>query len=485
VVAVAEYVWLAAGEFLGRNDELDRLDRWWAGPSREPINLFGHRRVGKSWLFRKFADGKPALLLVAERTTPTQQLSKLAEQLEPALGVKPEIKDIGTLFKILYQLANTKTLVVIDEFPYLLGTSQSEVTDSLSAVQAAMELYRDSSQIKLILCGSAVAQMEDLQSERSPLHGRLQPLPLRPLEFPAARLFMPNLDPLDQFTRFSVTGGMPRYLSLLSADSLKGALADSVVDRNSPLFAEPLSILQAELREPTVYMAILGVLAIKPADIGTISAGTGLASKALFPYLEKLSALDIIAKRLPVGADPKTRSRQWVCSDDFIRFWFRFVLPFTADLEAGADAQSHVETHILPVLAGHTAQTFEELFRRWMRQEYSQASRVGAWWGPSLHVHRQAKERFTEEIDAVGIKNKNLVVVGEAKWTNKTMPTQVLADLRTFKIPAMAQDGFKAVQPPHVVLVSRGGFSEGLLAEAERDARITLLLAQDLFNQVH
>ena len=483
-MAVEEYVWPVAGEFLGREDELDRLGQWWVSLSREPINLFGRRRVGKSWLFRKFANGKPALVLVAERTTPTQQLSKLAEQLEPVLGNKPEIKDIGTLFKILYQMASTQVLVVIDEFPYLLGKSQSEVTDSLSAVQSVMEQYRDSSKIKLILCGSAVAQMEDLQSERSPLHGRLQPLPLRPLEFSGARLFMPNLEPLDQFTRFSIAGGMPRYLSILGAGKLASALVNSVVDLNAPLFNEPLSILQAELREPAVYMAILNTLAAKPASVGEISDRTGLDSGALSAYLKNLTTLDIISKRLPLGADPKARSAQWACHDDFIRFWFRFVQPFIADLEAGTDAQSHVEVHIMPVLADHTAQTFEELFRRWMRQKYSHASRVGAWWGPSLNALRQTKVRSTEEIDGVGISNRNIEVVGEAKWTNKVMPTQVLADIYNFKIPAMVQDGFKTPSPPRIVLASRSGFSKGLRTEAARNPNVMLLSAEELFAQV-
>ena len=44
---------------------------------------------------------------------------------------------------------------------------------------------------KLILTGSTISQMEDLQAEKNPLHGRLRPLPLWPMPFappdPAAR----------------------------------------------------------------------------------------------------------------------------------------------------------------------------------------------------------------------------------------------------------------------------------------------------------
>jgi hypothetical protein len=40
---------------------------------------------------------------------------------------------------------------------------------------------RDASKLKLILTGSAIVQMESLQAEKSPRHGRVVPLALWPL----------------------------------------------------------------------------------------------------------------------------------------------------------------------------------------------------------------------------------------------------------------------------------------------------------------
>jgi hypothetical protein len=34
------------GEFLDREEELARLEGWWAGSERMPVNLYGRRRVG-------------------------------------------------------------------------------------------------------------------------------------------------------------------------------------------------------------------------------------------------------------------------------------------------------------------------------------------------------------------------------------------------------------------------------------------------------
>lgn len=483
-MSINPYDWASEKEFLGRETELTRLNEWWEGSSREPINLYGRRRVGKSWLLRKFAHAKPALVLVAENTTATQQLSRLAEQMEVALGVIPAIKDLEDLFRLIFQISKTKTLVILDEFPYLLGRTPAEIASSLSTVQAVMERYRDDSKVKIVICGSAVAQMEELQSERNPLHGRLLPLALKPLEFFVARKFMPDLETIEQFTRFSITGGMPRYLSLLSNGALTSAIANKIVDKDGPLFDEPTSILQSELRETAVYLAILRVLALKPASVSDLNSGTGTATQSLAFYLENLAAMSIIQKRIPVGAAADARSAQWICTDDFIRFWFRFVGPFIPDLEGGSDAKAHVNLHILPNLNEHTSFAFEEVFKRWSRQAYPQASKVGTWWGPALNPLRKIGSRTSEEIDLVGLQNRNVEIVGEAKWTNKEMTLDVLTDLREYKIPALTQSGLRTPTPPIIVLASKSGFSKSLISAAKSDANVRLVLASELLSEV-
>jgi len=486
-VAVSEYRWPAVDQFIGRRAELARLEAWWRElpVQSQGMNLYGRRRVGKSWLFRRFAHGKPAIILVAERTTPAQQLTKIAEQLEPHLGLRPEIRDVGELFRILFQFTRRgRALVVIDEFPYLLGNTASAISGALSSIQAVIEQHRDSSLAKIMVCGSTVSQMEDLQSEKNPLHGRFDRFVLQPLGFHESREFMPDLDIVEQFERYSVAGGMPRYLHTLCSGDLERTLASKVVDSNSPLFNEPLSLLQSELREPNAYLAILEALAVKPTDVGVIADAVGLTSKSLSPYLENLRAMRLASRRLPVGADSTSRSGQWECPDHFLRFWFRFVRPFQTDLEAGSDATAHVRNHIRPHLPEHVSLVFEDVVRRWIRQTWGAAGNVGAWWGNSLNHERAAKRRQTEEIDAVGLSAKQVVVVAEAKWTNKAMPLQVLEDLRNYKLPAMNQAGFRSSTDHCIVLTSRSGFTAGLQKASDADSRIRLIDAADLLSEL-
>lgn len=85
--------------------------------------------------------------------------------------------------------------------------------------------------------------------------------------------------------------------------------------------------------------------------------------------------------------DPERRShaRPYVLADGFLRFWFRYIFPFEADLEPGLDPAVVIADEIVPTLADHLAPTVEEVAREWVRRNrIGNATRVGAWWGPPL-----------------------------------------------------------------------------------------------------
>jgi AAA+ ATPase superfamily predicted ATPase len=196
------YQFPAAASFVNRDDDLAVLERWWSGPDPKALNLHGRRRVGKSWLFRMFAHGRPATILVAERLPAGAQLSRLAAQLEAPLGVRPQIDDVPALIRLLYGLgAEAPRLVVLDEFPYLLPRADAAREELLTAIQAVMEEERDRSQTKLVLCGSHVAQMQALMSERTALRGRMTTLTVHPMSYSEAAAFIEDIEPRARIER--------------------------------------------------------------------------------------------------------------------------------------------------------------------------------------------------------------------------------------------------------------------------------------------
>ena len=482
---VPEFSWPLVDAFVNRTDEQSHLKSWWDEPTREPLALIGRRRVGKSWLFRKFAHGKPAVILVAEQLPAQSQLTRFADILEPLLGVRPDLPDVQTLLRVLFRMARQqKVLAIIDEFPWMLGSSAAEAHQILTSIQAVMEEERDTSQLKLILCGSQVAQMEALFSEKSPMHGRLRQLSVRPLGFADARLFLPDLEPIAAFERFAIAGGMPMYLSKLASGSLREAVCDVVLNRDAPLFNEGRSIVEQELREPRVYFAILEQLAGGGMPAGEIGERISLESKAVNKYLVSLGGLRLVSKHVPFGAEPNARSGRWRLDDEFLRFWFRFVFPYQSDLESGLVPSALFDAEIAEVIADHVAPSFEAWCLQWLRANASGgATRFGNWWGNAANEFRRTKERSTEEIDAVGSQRNKVVVVAEAKWTSARLGPGIVDDIETYKIPALRQE-HAVVARPLIVLFSKSGYTPALHALADREAHITLVDVAQAFEHI-
>lgn len=478
------YEWAPRQQFVNRDADLAELTAWWEHPTRDAMALVGRRRVGKSWLFRRFADGKPAVILVADQRLLTTQMARFAQALEPEFDARPAIESVAELVRLLYQLGHDrKVLAVIDEFPFLLPEGRAR-DEALSEVQATMEEHRDTSQTKLLLCGSLISQMASLLAAESPLHGRLRRLDVWPLTFSESRHMTDGADsPEERITRYAVGGGMARYLDDLGHGPLRDAVCNNALNRRGALFDDPRTVLEQELRSPATYFSILEALADGPASTEYLTGKLQLKSSQLTFYLDTLREMRLVASALPVGAPDGSRTHKHRVSDGFIRFWFRFVFGNQEALQEGLSPQDLWDGDINQHLAEFVTPTFEELCVRYVRQVHgARAQRVGGWWGPALNSLRKTKERFTEEIDVVGAQRGNLVLVGECKWTDAPMPKKVLDDLRTYKLPAITQ-GRRLKVPvkgPHIALFARSGFTDELIAAANRDPAISLISLPEL-----
>ena len=472
-------MWPLAGTFINREVDLASLEEWWQEGPGQPLAMLGRRRVGKSWLFRRFAHQKPALVLVAEQVPAGSLLARFAQSLAPILGVRPDLPDVPTLFSVLYRAARTdRLLVAVDEFPWLLGSLEGEANRILSAILATMEREASTSQLKLLLCGSQLSQMEALFGERNPMHGRLRRMEVRPLGYSGARPFISAPDPVRAFEHYAVAGGMPLYLSRLGSGSLEGVICKQVLDRNGPLWNEGRAVLDQELREPRVYFGILEQLAGGDKELNEIAQPLRMDGSNLTRYLSQLTELSLVSRHVPLGAAAGSRSGHWRLEDPFLRFWFRFVFPYQSDLETGLSPTDLYRSEVAPALPHHVAPVFEDWCRRWLRASRGDvAARVGAWWGPAANQFRRSKERTSEEIDAIGTSGtgRRVTVLSEMKWTNRPMPVAVLDDLERFKIPALTDAGFRVADDRQIVLFSKSGYAPALVTRSEADPRIVLV----------
>jgi uncharacterized protein len=479
------YQFRALPSFRDREAERAQLDRWW--DDRRELRAFalhGRRRAGKSWLFRAFAHGKEADIFVADNRTERDQLDHFAGQLEAELGFRPHLPDAGAFLTLLFRRARQgRRLAVIDEFPLLWQANRSLP----SILMRVMEEEAVDSQLKLVICGSHVAMMEELFAERNPLFDRTRPMPVHPFDFSQALAFLDSFSAVEAIERYAVAGGMASYLAELSVPApLRELIVDRVLDPHGALFNEPRTVLAQELVTPHTYFSILGALAEGAVSWSDLLARSGVDGKSLGKYLGTLVQLRIVESRQPVTETNRdARRRQYQIRDGFLRFWFRFVLSLQAELEAGLDPAEVHRVAVEPSFTGFVAPVFEEIARAWVRRRANEgAGRVGAWWGPALHTLRRSGDRTSEEIDVVAVSGRTVTLVGECRWRSDPVDVMLLKELHDFKLPALAQVPGLTISPDcRLVVFSKGGFTDGLRAAAAREG-VQLVTAEEVVDDL-
>jgi len=445
--------------FVDREDELSWLERAWREPAPQLLVVYGRRRVGKTALLRKFLEGKPGFLYVADRNPADLQLRDASRAAGEATGdplaASLGIRGFGNL--VGHMAARGKrTAVLLDEFPYLLesdpGASASlkKVWDEIPATSRAF----------VVLCGSSVGVMEtDVLGVRSPLYGRRTgQRRILPLAFSHVAAFFPG-KPLDErLSRFAVAGGIPGYLSRLSprADFWRD-LADHVFRPGEFLNAEAEFLLREELREPRNYMAILRAIASGRHRVSEIVNDTGFDKSVISRYLSILEDLAFVVRETPATERSPHKSHKGLhrILDPYLRFWFRFVHPNLSLIEAGQTAS--LIPRIRAEWPAFLGETYETVAREIVRAKSARAGwpaweTYGRYWNADQELYIAGVSYDTGE-----------VIAGEVRWSKKPMDLRDLAALRT-KAAAVPW----GLKPSRIrlALVSRSGFRPDLLKQA-------------------
>ena len=130
-------------------------------------------------------------------------------------------------------------------------------------------------------------------------------------------------------------------------------------------------------------------------------------------------------RELPFGESTRSTKRSVYRLDDpFLLFWYRFVVPNRSRLEV--DLIEPVYATVREGLAGHVAEVWESL----ARESVVRTALHGLGWNPAARWWGRGRNGDPLEIDVVAeSRDGNKLLVGEVKWSDKSNPARVLADL--------------------------------------------------------
>ena len=365
-----------------------------------------------------------------------------------------------------------KKVLVIDEFPYLVKTNP----DFPSILQNAWDEVLKDHNVMLVLCGSLISMMKKhALAYDSPLYGRrTAQIRLMPLQFTDVYAAQ-NLSFEQAVEQYAITGGVPKYMEFFQTDEpLVEQIRRVVLSKNGFLYEEPDFLLNEEVQTPINYFSVLKAISDGNHKLSKIGMTMEQDTSAITPYLKTLIDLGFVIKNVPITEKNPERSRKslYYVSDNFIRFWFRYVYPFKGELEL--DNQQIVldemgkdfkQKFVAFAYESICRNIFAELCRK--GQIDFEPSRIGSYW-------RNDNEGDTE-IDVAAVDNQHKrLFLGECKYHAKPVDVAVYSALQEKGQSKELTAAFKGYEIVYG-LFSKSGFTDRLVEMAAENSNLILI----------
>lgn len=407
-------------DLLNRAAEWRMLEELWNRARPDLAFVVGRRRVGKSFLLSRFARQVGGIYYQATRRTEAEQLAALTRVVgahfrDPALERGVSFPAWEDLFAYVTGRAGGEPfLLVLDEFPYLAGAAPALT----SVIQSLWDHTWSESRIKLVLSGSYISAMNQMEQVDQPLYGRrTAKMIVAPFGFADAALFVPRYHVRDQLIAFGLFGNLPGHLALLDPDrSLTANAAASLLSPGGRLVDDAQHMLDAFASDAHVHYSIIEVIAGGEQTWSGITKRVGRSGGALQRPLQWLGEMQVIARIVPATEKNPQRSRRvlYRIIDPYIAFWHRTVVRLVNAGSLGlVEPERLWQEVVVPGLDDYMGGVFEEVCRDFVRRTDRlpfRSLRVGEWW--------DADSR--NQVDVVSIGMKGELLVGECKWGRVT-----------------------------------------------------------------
>ena len=454
-------------QFIGRAKDIAQLNALYDQDKFQLFVLYGRRRVGKTTLLNEFCKGKPAIFYSAEQSNHKLNLEKFSREVFEfyhETNLEPFASWTNALNYIDERQGEERLVLVIDEFPYLVRRDRA----LLSELQHLIDHRLRHGKLFIVLCGSYMGFMEkEVLGAKSPLFGRRTgQLHLSPFEYHTAAEFLGGFSDEEKLRLYGAFGGTPLYLQQVDAkESFAQNIQRAFLKKSAYLYEEPLLLLRQEVQEPGVYSAIIEAVAEGYTKSNEIATKVGEESAKCLKYIRVLCELGILYKESPFGEKESSRKTIYGISDFMFRFWYRYVFANRTPVETDAGKILWAKK-IEPDYNRYMGLVFEKVCMDYLKKKNAEGALpflftdIGRWWGTDPIAKKQT------EIDILAGDGESYLI-SECKWKNEKLNLQTLHALQQKSEIWKGDDEKK-----WLILFSKSGFTEDVLAEAEKNKNI-------------
>jgi len=411
---------------IGRQDEIQRLDRCLKEPTAQLVILYGRRRIGKTFLITEFFDGRFDFKLTgAFNETKDVQLRHFTEELSDHLHrqiAPPE--DWTAAFRLLRSYLSSlpkeeKHIVFLDEMPWL-DTMHSGF---LSAFEYFWNDFGSSlHNLVLIVCGSASSWMtKNIAQNKGGLFNRQTcSLYLRPFTLSETEQYL--LSKNIRWSRYDIAecymaiGGIPFYLSLLSSEkSLSDNIDNLFFRKRSELWNEFNQLYRTLFSNSEKYIQIVETLSTKRIGLSRkeIAQKTGLPENGkLSEMLNDLVNSDFIRAESCFGKRQNETTYQ--LKDYYSWFYFRFIKDYL-----GRDEHFWRNSFQSPAKNAWRGLTFEQVCKDHIPQIKQKLGISGVLAEESSWQFRGTEEQSGAQIDLLIDRRDHVINLCEMKYSEK------------------------------------------------------------------
>jgi len=329
---------------IGRDIELEKLQKSMDRNRAQIVVVYGRRRVGKTYLVNEFFSNKYAFKHTAvspeASNTKTGLMKKQLQEFHYSLkqyGLPAETscpKDWSEAFHLLQELLDRngngdRQVVFIDELPWM-DTPRSGFLSAFEHFCNDWCLAKK--HVKLIVCGSATSWIADeMLDSKGGLYDRVTtPIYVKPFTLRECREYFESegfyMDEYDIIQAYMTFGGIPFYLSQFDNDLSVAQNIDAILyEQDAILSGEFDKLFKSQFENPELMKTIVVELGKKRSGLtrDEIIKGAGLSSGGTFS--KALSALEksrLVTSFKPFGGgDVRFR-----LSDPFCCFYLNHVV---------------------------------------------------------------------------------------------------------------------------------------------------------------
>lgn len=373
----------------------------------EFLILYGRRRVGKTELILHSTQEKKRIYYLAVGEKNLDRFYKVCVE------SFPEVSNLKKDYEVLFNYLKEKVeVIVIDEFQNLI----KEDKNILNLFQSIIDLSLKDSKIKFILLGSSVSMITSkVLSYQSPLYGRrTATIKLRPVSFFDLFEFFPKFSIVELIEIYGFADGIPYYLVKLDK-TLWIWLEQEIKKERSFLKDEVDFLMKYEFDDPSTYKLILEAIANGKNKVNEIKDFVKLQRTDISAYLKNLIEVALIKREIPITENIKSRNGRYNLSDNFLKFWFRFIYSNASSIESRLFNISFIKKEY----PGYLGSIFEEIVRQYLiAHPLFQITKIGRWWYKDNEIDLIAMNDTTKEALFV-----------ECKWKERVDAHTILSEL--------------------------------------------------------